>query len=194
MSENSNNLRAFGMSGAQIIAELKSFEKKFGLAILPSDGRVVRKIAGYEQFEISVRKSAARMSEYYEIFFCLEVSIRMLVDSMLIEAEGKDYWNSKRIDDDLRKTVNELIREEVDKGITRRSDNPLDYLTFGQLGNVITKNFVLFETVLSSRRAVERVIQDLSKLRNSIAHCCELADDEADRLRLSVRDWFRLFN
>lgn len=32
----------------------------------------------------------------------------------------------------------------------------------------------------------------LNSLRGPIAHCSPLADDEVVRLRLAVRDWFRL--
>jgi hypothetical protein len=34
-------------------------------------------------------------------------------------------------------------------------------------------------------------MSNLSTLRNPIAHCTELAEDEALRLRLSMKDWFR---
>jgi hypothetical protein len=70
----------------------------------------------------------------------------------------------------------------------------LNYLTFGQLGQLITSNFDVFATVLTSKPAVSRVMSQLNLLRNPIAHCCKLSQDEADRLRLSVLDWFRLFN
>lgn len=32
----------------------------------------------------------------------------------------------------------------------------------------------------------------LNTLRGAVAHCTPLAEDEVLRLRLSVRDWFRL--
>ncbi len=32
----------------------------------------------------------------------------------------------------------------------------------------------------------------LNMLRAPIAHCCPLAEDEIVRLRLTVKDWFRL--
>jgi hypothetical protein len=32
----------------------------------------------------------------------------------------------------------------------------------------------------------------LNTLRGPIAHCGLLAEDEVDRLKLSVKDWFRL--
>ena len=112
----------------------------------------------------------------------------------MIDAEGKDWWNSSRVEETIRNDVRLLQKKESDSGITLRSDNNLDYLTFGQLSQLVTSNFDLFETVLTSKAAVSRVMASLNLLRNPIAHCCKLSPDEADRLRLAVLDWFRLFN
>lgn len=57
-----------------------------------------RKTADYEQFEAKLRVEAAQMSEFYEVFYCLENSIRELVMDMMIEAEGPAWWNSTRVD------------------------------------------------------------------------------------------------
>jgi hypothetical protein len=66
------------------------------------------------------------------------------------------------------------------------------YTIFGQLSVIITSNWDLFGTIFTSRRAVEKVMASLNMLRGPIAHCCPLADDEVDRLRLAVKDWFRI--
>ena len=192
MNNRTTVFRAFGMSAAQIVSSLQSQEREMGFQILPSDEMNARKLSGYEQFEEGIRKSASMMSEYYEIFYCLEVSIRQLVTRMLEDTEGPDWWNSSRIEANLKNEAKISRKKETDNGISSRSENNLDYLTFGQLGQVITSNFDLFETVLTSKSAVSRVMNQLNLLRNPIAHCCELAPDEADRLRLSVLDWFRL--
>jgi hypothetical protein len=44
------------------------------------------------------------------------------------------------------------------------------------------------------QRACSRwsVMSRLNTLRGPVAHCTPLAEDEVLRLRLSVRDWFRL--
>jgi hypothetical protein len=68
----------------------------------------------------------------------------------------------------------------------------IDYTTFGQLSGIITLNWELFEPILTSRRAVERVMASLNLVRGPIAHCCPIAEDEIERLRLAVKDWFRM--
>lgn len=84
------------------------------------------------------------------------------------------------------------MKRELDSGMTPRSERPLDFTAFGELGQIIIQNWGVFDSVCSSKKAVERVMGNLNSLRGPIAHCSPLAEDEVVRLRLSVRDWFRL--
>lgn len=188
-------LRAFGMSGAQINAEIKRIENDLGLSLRDRDLVLkARRHEDFVNFEQVVREEAAWMSEYYEIFYCLEKSIRKLISSALFDAEGQDWWESKRIADGIKNEVNSLQKKETGSGITPRSENPLDFTTFGQLSQIITDNFEIFEPIISSKSAVSRILNQLNLLRGPIAHCCPLASDERDRLYLAIRDWFRLLS
>jgi hypothetical protein len=84
------------------------------------------------------------------------------------------------------------LQRDLDSGYTLRSDNPLDFTTFGELGEIIKTNWDLFGAIFSSPKAVEKVMASLNLLRGPVAHCSPLAEDEVLRLQLSVRDWFRL--
>lgn len=189
----SDVLRSFGMSGYLMSQDLKVVEDEFGLELghlkrEPSD-------AGeryYPQFEQAVRAEASAMAVHYEVFYCLETSIRKLIVETLAEAEPKGWWESGRIPEDIVKAAEGLIRKEVDSGITRRSEEPIDYTTFGQLAVIITSNWDVFGTIFTSRRAVEKVLASLNMLRGPIAHCSPMTDDEIDRLELTVKDWFRI--
>ena len=189
-----DSIRSFGMSGFLLCDELRQIEQRFAIELGHSPkAEVGSAVAYYPQFEQIVRAEAAEMSENYEVFYCLEQAIRKIIAETLEDAAGTDWWNSARIPADIKAGVAELLRKERDNGITPRSDNLLDYTTFGQLSVIITSNWDLFEPTLKSRRGVERVMANLNLLRGPIAHCCPMAEDEVDRLRLSVRDWFRLF-
>ena len=131
------------------------------------------------------------MSQHYEVFYCLERSIRQLVQGRMKEAKGLAWWDShvpQAVRDEVRKNQD----RERDSGMTLRSEDPLDYTTFGQLGEVINTNWDVFSDTFNSQRAVSKVMTQLNTLRGPIAHCCPLSEDEIARLRLSVRDWFRL--
>jgi len=146
----------------------------------------------YPQFDESVRVESAQMSIHYRLFYCLEKTIRSLVSDSIEQEEGANWWNSKRVPDAIQKEVASRIQREVDAGMSLRSDEPLDYTTFGELGEIIKANWDVFGAVFSSQRAVQRVLSNLNMLRGPIAHCAMLAEDEVLRLELSLRDWFRL--
>lgn len=189
-------IRAFGMSGLQIAAGMSRIEKKYNIELgCLTQAPRGRKVAEYEQFEATLRADAARMSEFYEIFYCLENSIRSLVSDILIETEGADWWNSERIDEQrIRQQASGRRKKELDSGITPRSDRLIDYTTFGELSQIITDNWDLFEPVFNSKAAVSNVSNQLNLLRGPIAHCNPTDELEQDRLNLAVRSWFRLMS
>lgn len=76
--------------------------------------------------------------------------------------------------------------------MTIRSNNSIDFTTFGELNEIIKINWSHFSNIFSSQRAVQGVMGRLNALRGPIAHGTELAEDEELRLQLSVRDWYRL--
>lgn len=189
-------IRAFGMSGLQICSEMSRIEQKYEIELgWSTRGARGRKAEEYEQFEAAMRAEASRMSEFYEIFFCLENSIRRLVSDIMFEAEGSDWWEGARVDEKrIRETVGARHKKEVDSGITPRSENPIDYTTFGELSQIITDNWELFAPVFNSRIAVSNVSNQLNLLRGPIAHCNPTDELEQDRLNLAVRSWFRLMS
>jgi hypothetical protein len=185
-------LRSFGMSGLIVTEELKGIEQKFGVELghLPRASQQST-TDYYPQFEQEVRQEAAQMARHYELFYCLEQAIRKLITEAMEEAAGANWWEDK-VPQQIRDEVKKLIKNEVDSGVTRRSDRAIDYTTFGQLSVIISSNWILFETIFKSPRAVEKVMSSLNLLRGPIAHCCPLSEDEIDRLQLTVKDWFRM--
>lgn len=193
MDDINDFVRSFGMSGFLITDELRNIEQKFDIELghVPK-AAVASAVAYYPQFEQAVRAEAAEMSEHYEVFYCLEQSIRKLIVETLEDAAGIDWWNSGKVPPTIVASAAAMVQRERDSGITQRSDNAIDYTTFGELSVIITTNWDLFEPILKSKRAVERVMASLNLLRGPIAHCCPMQEDEVDRLRLAVKDWFRM--
>lgn len=146
----------------------------------------------YPQFAQVIRAQAREMAVHYELFYCLEVSIRTLVKEKLKSELGALWWTIAEIPDYVKKNVKDNIQREVDSSFTQRSDDELDYTTFGELGDIVRKNWVHFGDVFDSEKAFNRVMNSLNLLRGPIAHCSPLAEDEVVRLRLTLRDWFRL--
>ena len=124
------------------------------------------------------------------VLYSLETTIRRGVRDQLSAADPTDWW--ERDPEALRKEAEKRRKREIDTGITPRSDEPMDFLTLGELNDVIAANWDVFGAVFSSQKAVARVMSQLNTLRSPVAHCSPLAEDEVVRLRLTVRDWFRL--
>lgn len=189
-------IRAFGMSGLQIVNDLQKIEEQtasdLGVVVKTAKDR---KLSEYEQFESDLRQEAARMSEFYEVFYCLENSMRKLVKNIMIEAEGADWWESPRVNENkIRIEAKKRHEKEVNSRITPRSEDMIDYTTFGELSQLITDNWDIFDPVFSSKIAVSNITNQLNLLRGPIAHCNPTDELEQERLNLAVRSWFKLMS
>lgn len=189
-------IKAFGMTNQMVTEEIQRIGERYSVDLghaRPATAAADVEEVYYPQFDASVRAEASTMSRHYETFYCLEKSIRALVSEVIEESEQtEDWWSTQRIPNNIRTDVDGRIQREVDSGTTRRSMSEIDYTTFGELSIIITSNWDIFGALLSSRKAVEKVMASLNMLRGPIAHCSPLAEDEVLRLRLAVRDWFRL--
>lgn len=186
-------IRLFGMANQIVEHELDRVETEYAIDLKRSHLKVVSADEDYyPQIESEIRAEAAEMAPHYEVFYSLERTIRSLVSDVLAEAEGPDWWATDRVAGDLKKECAKRIKRDRDAGTTQRSNDPIDFTTFGELGRLIKENWDLFGGQFTSVKAVERVMANLNTLRGPVAHCTPLAEDEVLRLRLSVRDWFRL--
>ena len=185
-------LKEFAMTNQLLETDLDNVEKTLKLDLGRQSDKDLWEEDYYPQFDESVRTEAGEMGKHYRIFYCLEKTIRNLIQESLEEQEKASWWDSGRIPENIHDEVKQRIQREVDSGITLRSENPIDFTTFGELGQIIKKNWDVFGGIFDSARAVERVLANLNLLRGPIAHCSPLAEDEVLRLELSLRDWFRL--
>jgi len=131
------------------------------------------------------------MRRHCELFYCLERSIRSLIAETLQAQHGENWWAS-RVPQAIRDNAAVNVQREVDSGITLRSEEDIDFTNFGELGEIVRTNWDSFDAMFSSQKAFTKIMTSLNTLRAPIAHCCPLAPDEVLRLRLTVRDWFRL--
>lgn len=144
-----------------------------------------------QRFDDHVREEAERMAKQYMIFYCLETSIRSQLDEWLSATKGDDWWESGCAPTQIRSDAKRRMQDEIDSGVTPRSLRPLDFTTFGELSAIIENNWDVLHEFLTSRKAVITIMRTLNMLRGPVAHSCPLENDEIDRLRLTVRDWFR---
>lgn len=193
--EAENSLKLFGITSQMLEHDLDRIEKDMGVDLSRGHRKTIAADQDYyPQIETAIRAEAAAMAPHYEVIYSLESSMRAFVDDLLAEAEQPNRWWDAvgRVPAEIKKEAERRQQQERDTGVTPRSSEPLFFTTFGELGEIIKSNWDVFGAVLSSQKAVETVMSRLNTLRGPIAHCSPLAEDEVVRLRLSVRDWFRL--
>jgi hypothetical protein len=151
-------------------------------------------VADYlRQIDLKTIAEADRMSEFYKLFYALENDIRDLVEQTLSENSGFDWWE-KCVPQAVRENAKKNADREASEGLPPRSDRLIDYTTFGELGEIIKDNWETFSGMFSnaSKNRVLRVLTRLNLARGPIAHCNFLPEEEAIRLKIAVRDWYKL--
>jgi hypothetical protein len=193
MDRPEDQLKLFALANQLVEHDLDRVERDFAVDLRRQHRQVLDSDEDYyPQIEVTFRAEAAAMAPHYEVFYSLEKAIRRLLSDTLESEEGATWWSSNRISNDLQREVAKRQKRELDSGTTPRSADPIDFTTFGELGEIIRQNWDVFGALFASVKAVEKVMGSLNTLRGPIAHCSPLAEDEVLRLRLAVRDWFRL--
>lgn len=188
-------VKSFGMTNMLLEDDLDRIEEKYQIDLgrKRSSGQKIED-AYFPQFSSELRAEAKNMSRHYEVFYCLEKTIRQLIVDIFENAGDQNWWETV-VPEVVKQNVNKSIKREKEAAVTPRSSDPIDYTTFGELGEIIKCNWPLFGgSVFNDRKAMEKVMSSLNSLRNPIAHCSPLADDEVLRLELALRDWFRLIS
>lgn len=187
-----DKIKLFGMSHQMLQRDLDRVEQTYGLDLQrePSAQSDLDETY-YPQVDEAVRKEAAEMAIHYRLFYCLEKSIRQLVKEKLEAEHSSDWWN-KTVLGQIRKNAEDNQRREIDSAVTPRSAELIDYTTFGELGEIVRTNWTIFNDTFNSQKAFTKIMNSLNVLRGPIAHCSPLAPDEVVRLKITLRDWFRL--
>ncbi|MDD4332811.1 MAG: Swt1 family HEPN domain-containing protein [Patescibacteria group bacterium] len=185
-----SKIRLFTLANSITENLLDKIEKKFDIDLKRNEKEIKEEKEYYAQFEANYRKEAKVMSKYYELFYCLERSTRNLVTQLMFEKFGANWWDTN-VDQPIKDNVELNIKRERDSSFTERSDEKIEYTTFGELGQIATSNWDAFDGLFKSKSAFQKIMTNLNHLRGPIAHCCPLAEDEIARLEITVKDWFR---
>jgi hypothetical protein len=193
---NERDIELFVLKSAAITRDLRSVSalQKIGNGRGALEAQADSLVAKYlRQIDFETLADADRMSEFYKIFYALENDIRDLIDSTMIDSVGDKWW-SDSVPQSVRENVQKNYDREASEGLPPRSDRLIDYTTFGELGEIVKDNWDSFSGMFSnaSRNRVLRVISRLNIARGPIAHCNFLPEEEAIRLKLAIRDWYKL--
>ncbi|WP_150912108.1 Swt1 family HEPN domain-containing protein [Marinobacter halotolerans] len=184
-----NRLRSFYFSCMAANGDLERLEESGQLRLVEKDHRVESSISDY--FEESIFREANQMAQHYMTFYCLERSARNIVVGKLEAIHGGGWWAST-VPPNIQTSVSQNMQRELDAGVTPRSENEINYTTFGELGEIVKANWADFGDIFKSPKAFTKIMTNLNVLRGPIAHCSPLSEDEVLRLELTVKDWIRL--
>jgi len=190
MMEASELIKLFGMQNLLLESELRKLEES-GVQIEHTKTIQKSEIVDVELFESDILQEAQRMADFYVIYYALENSIRRLISERLLEKHGPSWWKDT-VPEGVRNEVAKKQRDEMDSIMSIRSEDPLAYTNFGELISIFDANWKDFSDTLRSQKAMQLILAQFNKIRNTVAHSCELNDDEITRFKLSVKDWFRI--
>ncbi len=189
---NLDKIKLFSLANSLAELHLDKIEKEYEINLGRNPKVEIQRKDYYLQFDSEFRKEAKYMAEHYEVFYCLEKSIRRLIMELMVEKYGENWWE-ERVEANIKKNVEDNIKRDEDSGFTIRSEEKIDYTTFGELTQIVTGNWEAFEELFKrGKRSFQRIMTNLNQLRGPIAHCSPFAEDEVVRLELTVKDWFRL--
>jgi hypothetical protein len=183
-------IKLFGMQNLILESELKKLEES-GIQIGHTKTIQQAEIVDVDLFEVDIVQEARRMADFYAIYYALENSIRRLISGRLSEKHGANWWKDK-VPEGVQKEVTKKQTEEKDTAMSIRSEDPLAYTSFGELIGIFDANWSDFSDTLRSQKAMQVTLSQFNKIRNPVAHSCELNDDEITRFKLLVKDWFRI--
>lgn len=183
-------IKVFGMQNLQVESDLLKIESS-GIDIKHAQTIEKKEIVDVELFEENIRNQAKKMSSFYYLYFCIENSVRNLITGRLQEKYKATWWDEK-VPSDVKKNVEDLRKDEQDTPSEIRSDEPIYYTNFGDLIKIIESNWDDFSDTLRSKKSAIDSLRLLNRMRNPIAHSCELEDDEIQRFQLAIKDWQRI--
>jgi hypothetical protein len=146
-----------------------------------------------EDFSLDAQMQARRMGEVYELLYCLENSVRELIERTLREAFGPEEWWTKGVPEPIQRQAEKRKEEDVK---TRwhgpRGDSLINYVDFPQYGDLISDQWEHFEDLIGDRDWMTHYFAEMNISRRALAHAGTLTENDVERMEFDVREWLRV--
>jgi hypothetical protein len=134
---------------------------------------------------------AVRAAEVYKLFFMFENHLREFVVEELSKDAAAVWWD--KVPQDVQQEVAKLeATEEAKSWMALGSRDKSALLTYPQLIKIIEHNWKSVFEELVRDRGLMNAVRNIAHLRNTICHMTEIPEEEAERVRQTMRDWFRI--
>jgi hypothetical protein len=138
-------------------------------------------------------RRAAKASGVYKLFFVFENFVRDFALETLTDFDKTNWWD--RVPKDVQDEVQKLEETEYQKQwMALDSRSKLALTTLPQLLRIIDdpKNWNdVFKAIVRDKLLIQEA-RSISHLRNTICHMSEISEEETERIKQVIRDWFRV--
>lgn len=135
-------------------------------------------------------RRATDASDAYRLFFVFESYLREVIVQVLSKENGT-WWD--KVPPDVQTEVTKLEEKEEDKSwMALGSRDKSALMTLPQLLRVIDHSWKEgFDELIRDKGLVQEA-RLLVHLRNTICHMSAISNEEVDRIKQTMRDWFRV--
>jgi hypothetical protein len=135
----------------------------------------------------TIREGSIQMQRWFRMLFVFENVLRDFISARFAETKGEDWFDTCSTTTMKNKIRERKDREEKNQWHVGRNQQPIYYLDFGDLGNLIRNNWDVFKDFFDQPWIISR-IDEVEKTRNVIAHTNILSAEEGQRLEIYLRD------
>ncbi len=159
--------------------------------VAPNDSLLVSTTFDLAPVLPALVRKAFDAAEVYKLFFVFENYLREFVLEVLTKDATTSWWD--HIPNDVQTDITKLEEtEEVKSWMALGSRDKSALMTFPQLLRVIDYAWKEhFEEVVRDRALVQQA-RLIGHLRNTICHMSPVPKEETDRIKQTMRDWFRV--
>lgn len=150
-------------------------------------------LIGYMDYEIHTDYVPTKYFDAFNIFFRLENVLRIFVYSVLKAKYGMD-WIDFQLGNNSASKISALFKQRIGKPkkyeyIGKVSENPIMYMTLGELFSIMYKEKELFARYFKgSLEALKEKFNELAITRNNLAHFREITKKDLNRVKMIVED------
>lgn len=130
-----------------------------------------------------IQNKGIYMAEVYSYFYMIENSIREFIKITFSRHQIEIKFNTRQ-----QRTIDNRKQQELAKTwMSFRGDEELYYLDFSDLSDMLTNNWEIFAAFFDSQETIRTKLNELTALRNKIAHNSYLTQDEVSLIKVYYR-------
>jgi len=160
----------------------------FSLENLKNESKTIEIL---QSFPEKLLKESMDMSDCYQILYCFENDLREVINDIMHENYGDDWWEQhviQKIKDDVKKRQG----AEKDSVYYGRVDDPLYFTTLGEIKEIITGNYDIFTNHFRSKKFVDELLFQINRLRVVVGHSCMLEEMDVTTLKQNIERWYTI--